>query len=376
MAMTNPETGDGEIANAEVWRAVEALASAWRNSPAVRDFARELPRNSAQRSLGLSGLLQEVAASASPFFQHPLLLGSKLRWAAGQLPGVDSESLAQYPSWLDAADRVEFAARLTVAWVRSRLPRYPQLLAPELAPGGPLTTDEFTFDIVWRREDRKRGMQLRNPPPDIGAALQADDLLGPALESATRSLASRLRATEEWTRFGVATESLQDSDREELRAVWRGAKRRLAPAEIDAYEPNLAMRRAEYRRAVVDESTESLSGASRDYASAFSAANSMVDRAVVDVLGQLACFEVRTLRVQNVEVSPGPPRAVRFEAADDDIEVVLLRPGELAWLDDSVVRDAVFVTGTSFSWSGTGTSTTTFDGELLSGSATAWRDSS
>ena len=116
------------------------------------------------------------------------------------------------------------------------------------------------------------------------------------------------------------------------------------------------------------------SGLASEYVQAFSAANELMDRALVEVLGQLACFEIPTLKVADPELSPGPPQTLRFAAVDNEIEVVLLQPGALAWLDDSVVRDAVIVTGMSFNWAGTGMSTTRIDAELLSGTAMAWRD--
>ncbi len=94
---------------------------------------------------------------------------------------------------------------------------------------------------------------------------------------------------------------------------------------------------------------------------------------MVDVFGQLVCFEMPTLAAAEVELSPGPPQTARFRSNDEDPEVVFLQPGALAWLDESLVSDAVIVTGTSFHWDGTGLTTSTFDADVLSGTAKAWR---
>jgi hypothetical protein len=89
------------------------------------------------------------------------------------MPGFMMNSGVLTQDWLTDAGRVEVAHRESIAWIRSRLPRYPGLLAPQLARDSPLTTPEFTWRLAWSRADLSSGLQFQAIPGRAGALLDA-----------------------------------------------------------------------------------------------------------------------------------------------------------------------------------------------------------
>lgn len=133
----------------------------------------------------------------------------------------EQEFYATYRDWFDAAKRVEAAHRLTCAWLRARMPGYPSLPAPQLAPGSPLVTDEFTFRLIFSPGERAQQLQLRDFPPEVPNELQADAVVAKGLMQASRDVASALVATPEWITLADATAALDDFARAELRGLVR-----------------------------------------------------------------------------------------------------------------------------------------------------------
>lgn len=357
---------------ADLWRALAEQAVAWRGVPLVERFTRELPANAGQGSHGLPGMLQHIHAGASGLISNPLRLASYLPMACSVVPDVDAQVLmTKHQDWVEAATRAEAAHRLTVGWLRARFPRYPAMPAPQLSPGSSLTTDEFSHRLVWPAVERSQGLHLVDVPNQITDALQCDKECSRRIKESTRAVADALVATPEWSQLEEAGDLLDEAARTELRATRSRLRDLLAPASVDAHEPNLALPRAKYRNHVVREEVEKLLGPSRDYAVAFDSADSMTELAASDVFAQLVCYSVGTLPVDDLQITPGEPPTVRFKTPDTMLHMP--DPGSVYWLDDPLVQDAVHVTGVSMNFDQATGPMLTLSATVLSETSTAWR---
>jgi hypothetical protein len=363
------------MSTTQLWRAIGEQAAAWRATPTISRFVRELPRNARQRTKGLPGLLQGMQAGAGFVDALPLRLATNLRLAAAVMD-VDPKQLeADHGDWLAAVGQAEGAHRATVAWLRARLPGYPALPAPQLAPGSPLTTPEFSNRLVWTPGERGQGLQLAEPQPTIAEALGADDAQRRALDQAARQVAAALLATPEWQALDAATAALGEADRAVLAASRKHLHERLAPAKIDDYEPSLALERARYRTMVVDQELLGLTGPAHDYAAAFGAADLLIEVAASDVFAQLLCYRTPTLRPRDLEAEQGSAHRLAFSV--DEGSSTFPEAGILVWLDDAVIDgavidDAVVLTGSAMRWDGS-RSSHAVRATVLRGSGSAWR---
>lgn len=357
----------------DLWRTLRDLADAWRQTPALDRFARDLPENAPQRTPGVAGMLQRISAGAPALTSNPLLLATRLPMAASVVPDIDEQQLrAKHRCWLEIARRVEAAHRRTIAWLRARLPMYPNLPAPQLTPGAPLTTPEFTDRLVWPLGERAEQLHLRDVPTEIAKLLQADAVTARALSGATRAVAAAFTDSPEWTAFGAATNVLESATRAELRAARTRARERLTAAAVDAYEPHFALPRAAYRVHVIREEIDGLTGDARAYANAFEACDGLIETAASLVFGQIACYSVRTMIATDLEVVPGTPATVRYSTPAANLD--LPRPGVVAWLSDPLVPDAVLINGVTMSFQATGGASLSVSADVLADTAIAWRD--
>lgn len=355
---------------AALWEAVAEHASAWADLPVVRRFAAQLPRNASQRSRGLPGLLQHVTASGGMVASRPLRLGTNvpqmLSVVDGGVPPVRPAVLNQ---WLEDATRVEAVHRVTVAWLRSRLRGYPQLPAPQLAPGTPLTTDEFTYRLPWTREELAAGFQFQNPPSEPLEALGATEQHAARAGEAARRLGLALAGTAHWQRLRAADAALSPGDRTELAAARKAVADASKPAVVDAHEPDLAVPRDAYRQQVVADAIGALTGPAREYADAFDAADRLVELAGSDVFGQLAVYGAVVLAdVTELAAHGAGPGTVEFTVAD----TVHLDPGAVCWLDDPLFPDAVHLTGLGYSFDQAAGMRVMATGRGLVGTAAVW----
>ncbi len=361
------------MSHVPLWEAIDQHATAWAATPAFDRFAAQLPRRAPQRQTGLPGLLQHLQAGGGWVGSMPLRLGFTTPWLLEEMPGVDAVDLGvTLTSWLEDAQRVESAHRDTVAWLRSRLPGYPMLPAPQLAPGTPLTTEEFTWRLIWKRDERSRGLQMQPaPPPGVASALQVAEDQQRRLDESARALAGAFARTDEWGRLAAAADALDGNARANLRLARATLKQRLAADAVTAHEPRLAMPRDRYRRAVLSEEIEALAGSAREYADAFDAADHLVETAASDVFGQLAAYgEPSTFgRPQELDMEPGRPSAVSFALADDSWP----ETGMVVWVDDPLTPDAVHITGVSMNIDRATGVAQRVTGTVLTGTAAAWR---
>lgn len=360
------------MSHVPLWEAIREQAPAWATTPAFARFAAQLPRNAPQRESGLPGLLQGVEAGVHCVSSQPLRLGSSIAALVGWIPGLNPASLGRtWTSWLEDARRVDSAHRDTVAWLRSRMPGYPSLPAPQLTAGTSLTTVEFTWRLSWTPGERGRRLQFHSAPPMAAAALQAAAEARHGLDETARTLSAALEGSEEWARLAAATEALDHAARSSLQNARARLHQRLAANAVNAYEPRLAMRRALYRQTVLSEEINALTGPAREYADAFDAADQLVETIASDVFGQLATYgEPTTIgRPRDLDMQPGESRVITFTPTD----AAWPELGMLAWIDDPLIPDATLITGTTVNLDPATGEAQRLVGRVLAGTAAAWR---
>jgi hypothetical protein len=360
---------------APLWRAVSDLSLTWRQLPVVRQFATVLPRNAQQRSSGIPGRLQELQAGGGNISEFPLRLTRTVQLMS-RMPSPFPQATPttqEWNTWLGTARRVEIAHRITVAWLRSRLPGYPNLPAPQLARGAPLTAEEADYELVWTRDERAQGFQFQNPPSQISHILEAAPAAQHRLVGGTQSVATALEQSGEWSRLNAATSALTEFARTQLGQAREAVAAQLSKAKIDAHSDNL-LARFNHRVAVLKEVLSTLSGVAEEYASAFDAANGLITTAASDVFGELTIYgpPVSISGIHNIDLRPGTLQLVSFtREMDSTAGFRLLEMGEIIWLDDVLVPDATRLIGTTVSMNLLA-GTERWTGVILPGTRNAW----
>ncbi|WP_327207217.1 hypothetical protein OG336_00050 [[Kitasatospora] papulosa] len=315
--------------------------------------------------------MQQMQASAADIGGRPMRLTRTVHLFE-QIPYLDAPyDKGAWRAWLQSAARIEAAHRTTIAWLRSRMPGYPQLPAPQLAPGTALTTTEYTFRLAWQPGERAAGLQMRGLPPSATRQLQAAPDQARSLEESARTLAGALQASQEWQRLAAARQTLDEANRNTLRQTRARLKQRLSDAVIDAHEPSKALERHNYRSTVLTEEIEQLNGPAREFTDAFDAADRLVELAASDVLGQLT-IHGRPLLLQHVtdiDLEPGTPRRAHFTVPYDP----WLDTGELIQNDDPLVTDTCLLTRTTINL---GSGPSRLSAQILPGTASLWEATS
>jgi hypothetical protein len=214
-------------------------------------------------------------------------------------------------------------------------------------------------------------LQFQPEPVDVGRALGGDASIGRQLGECARAVATALRKTEEWSNLGKATSSLSAAAREDLKRVRLRLKDRLAPAAVDDYEPNLALRRDAFRQEMIRAAIEELTGAALNYAVTFESVDRLIETAASDVFGQLAAFREPTMLGDqgDIDFIPGTPQRVSFEYEGDPWP----SPGMLIWLDDELASDAIQIESHQYNFSPATGGSHRIEGVLLAGTHAAWR---
>jgi len=363
---------------AVLWRAVSDLALRWAAAPVVRRFAADLPRNAGQRIRGIPGRLQEMEAGGARISAQPLRLTRTVQLMQNMPPSPVSEAApdpGKWRAWLGTAAAVEIAHGIMTAWLRSRMPGYPLLPAPQLAPGAPLTVGEWGQPYPWTRDERRQGLQFRDPPPEITRRLEVTLPGERQIIDATRALGMALQGSAEWQSMGTTADALTGTVRAELLRAGRMVSERLSDTEVQKHSQR-ADERSEYRAAVLEEALAGLSGPAAEYTRSFEAANRMLETIAGDVFGQLAIYGQPTLvpAPQDIDLTPGiHGQLLSFTrlARDSNETPFHLEMGKLVWLDDELIPDAVQITRGEISVSSIG-ERERYSGTILSGTGEAW----
>lgn len=361
----------------DMWRAVWRLADAWSEAPLVKAYAASLPRNQPRenrgdRAMGVPALLQHLDSTVGPMMK-PLMLGSRVPVLLGQplisqgAPAIDQ---SEVEAWALIANRIEAAHRATLAWLRSRIAGFPILRAPQLAPGTSLTTFEVTTHYTWTKQELMSGLDRLPAPPGVPTLLDADSPLSTELDRAARDLVNALEESPAWNRFRTSLKELDEDAKAALRAARRELKERLAEDVVDAHEERLAWPRAEYRHHTTHAVIDSLTGSAREHADAFGEVHDLLTLVACDVLGELALFgEPWPVSAVNVEIpQPGQP-IVAFEL--QGVAGIFVTTGQVLWLVDELMPDAVRIERLSMSWDVQGSSHK-FEAQVLVGTGEAW----
>lgn len=356
-----------------LWSAVDDQARAWRGIATFQRFASQLPRNSPQRLRGVPGVLQRIQAAGAGWVSgRPMRLGLMAPMFLESIPGLNAPAAdADFEAWLEDAQRVEEAHRETIAWLRSRLPGYPMLPAPQLSPGTPITTVEFTWRLIWVPGERARGHQFEPVPTNAGRAMDVTKNQQESLDETARSLAVAFEASSEWSRLESATEALDREARSNLRSSRSRIRQRLTDEAIAAHEPHFAMPRDNYRQAVVEEEIAALSGTAREYAHAFDAADRLVETAASEVFGQLAAYGEPAIVTapQEIDFNVGKDKEVSFNVLDDSWAEI----GALIWLDDPLLPDAAHIMEVTWRVDAATGEAQRVAASILAGTGLAWR---
>jgi len=363
---------------AALWRAVSDLAQRWAATPVVRRFAADLPRNASQRSRGISGRLQEMEAGGAGISAQPLRLTRTVQLMQNMPRSPVSEAApdpAKWKAWFGTAAAVEIAHGITTAWLRSRMPGYPMLPAPQLAPGAPWTVNEWGQPYPWTREERRQGLQFRDPPSEITRYLEASPPGERQIIDATRALGIALQGSAEWQCMETVVGVLTESVRAELRQAGKKVSERLSDAAVQKHSQR-ADQQSEYRRTVLEEAVAALSGPAAEYVRSFDTANRLLETVASDVFGQLAIYGQPTLisAPQDIDLSSeihGRLLSFTRPLIDPNETPFHLQMGSLVWLDDDLIPDSIQIIRSEVSISAVG-ERERYSGKILSGTGEAW----
>lgn len=339
----------GEDTSPELWAALWRLAEAWSQTPLVQEVSATLPRNQplkkrGDEAVGIPALVQHLDLHAG-MMMKPLMYASHIPallnqpFPAGRgMPAVDHDELCD---WLQKAAKLEAAHLVTLGWLRASLAGYPNLRAPQLAPGTPLTTEEMTPRSIWSKEEFASGLSQRLAPPTVPGLLGADSQGALELDEAARHVSRELTKSRAWVEFHGALDALDDHAKEALHASRRELTERLSAEALDNHDPNFVLPRAEYRMHTMTDVVESLTGPARTYSEAFGEVDRLLDLTRCDIFGELVLLgEPWCVPVFNVETpTPGVP-IVGFEMPSVGAFVAT---GQILWLKNEAVTDAVRV---------------------------------
>lgn len=353
-----------------VWRAAGQLALIWQDAPRLREFAAHLPRNAANPRVGLADLLQWVLAGAGGMMSNPFRMSTMIPLAARTLPEDRRRQLfSDFQPWWESAQRVEVAAQETLSWMRSRLPGFPNIYVPQLAPETPLTTLEISSRQPWLPGLRSRQLQEQDVPQIIGQSLGTVGRVDRDLRQATRDLASALEMSQSWVAFQAAKRELTTEDRSQITAATRRLRVRLSPEALDEYEDIRALPRAAYREHVVAEEVASLPERARAYAKAFEDADALVEDAAHVILSQLCCYGVQRISAGGLEADPVSSE-IRLQVQGEPSVPPSI--GGLYWVDGVPGADAMFTTEVNFTFDASDGESIFFKGRVLNGSGDGW----
>ncbi len=142
---------------------------------------------------------------------------------------------------------------------------------------------------------------------------------------------------------------MTSSDLDHLKAACAELRGLLAADVIDRHEPNLAMRRAQYREHYTRQVVETMTGAAGAYARALGAVNDVIDLVTVDVLAQLIRFGRPVPIVPtSLDLDEAGENWITADLTEE-MRTIFIKPGRLVQLVNPLTPDLIRVHGTSFS---------------------------
>lgn len=189
------------MTTAAVWESLDAMAIAWRRSRRVADMAAELPPN--RRSGRLLPALAKFEERGHEAESNPLQI-----YKAFPHMGLPIDTATA--KFMSDSEQVERSLVTTVCWIRSRLPHYPNIPAPQLANKSFHMAAGLNFNVPWSKEALAAGFQFQSAPVQLNSAL------GISVIPEVVELADQLAHTPEWTKFSEAFAKVDSGERREL----------------------------------------------------------------------------------------------------------------------------------------------------------------
>jgi hypothetical protein len=338
----------------ELWSGVGELVACWAGSPHVRGLREELWKdldsNEALRPLQIMALREPQNIRSMPLAVFKAF------------PHMNVSLTPRDRQFMTHCAAVEKAIVYLVWAVRSRLPGFPMIAAPQLAEHSRLTMDNFT--PPWTRDAMRSGLQYKDLSPNINASVGVDST------DQLSQLIAGFNTLPAWRTFAAAHHSLTPSLRSEL----LGARRRITEraigesSEIDSDDPWTKIKRA---RTSADEIIAELPLDAMSYAVAFDHVNDEIDLAIAKVIASSLAFgPADTISgVVGLSMLPGQPLKVTFQLKGTE----MAHTGRLYWTNDSLITDALLVEGVHFTDDQIHGSRLGYDATVLVGSNTAWR---
>jgi hypothetical protein len=340
----------------ELWTAVRDLVECWVKSPRVKGIRAELWKD-LDSSEALRPLQMLALRQPQDIRRMPLALYKAFPHLGIELTARDRQYMAQS----EALER----AIVTLTWgIRSKLPGFPLIPAPQLADHSRLTMHSFT--PPWTRRAMQAGFQYQNLAPSIAAAIGVDTA------DPMAQLIAAFRTLPSWGAFEAAQDCLTPTVRSELivarRLITERATQEQETIEVDSDDPYTRLKRA---RAAADEVIANLEQQSLTYAKAFDRVNDEIDLTITNVIVSWLAFGPPEMLagVVGLMMHATQPLTITFQCEGTDFAHI----GRIYWTDDSLLTDAVFVDGSHFADNQVHGSSFEFDATVLVGSETAWR---
>ncbi|MGE2818131.1 hypothetical protein ACQI5H_23755 [Mycobacterium heidelbergense] len=323
------------MATDDIWPAVQALAVTWSASPVVDTFlARHPARNNSEDVV--TEALRHLQGGVGVLTETPLWT-STWEQLAQQTPSVQLTD--EVRGYLQQIAPLGHAVESTVGWVRSRLPLYPAIPVPQFSPRGYRRSREFSLRVPWAQPVLQASLQAEPTPPSVADLLR---LAEHEVHSSAQNLVAALIDSAEWQRYADLAAALTDQDREVLDAARHRVGVLLNPRLVNEYEDARNERRNAYRQERVAEVIADLEGRPKEMADAFDVIDDLIDRALVNVHGQLVVRGDIPV-IEPIELELDGPQ-VSFDYDGDEPFGV----GESVRLNDSIATGAYRIDSMKF----------------------------
>lgn len=343
------------MSTTEIWRAVGSLADCWCMSQKVtavrQELSLDLDSQEATPCLRALALRDPQSITKMPFHVYKAF------------PHIGTGGVSERDRILAAnSAAIELALFHLTWWIRSRLPGYPHILAPQLAKGSFHTLDNAT--VPWTPQVLQAGIEHQARPVncDFQLEINAGDRYS--------VLAEAFRGLPSWQAFTQADTALGQEVRNELLTARQQLARHAATASaeggIEFGDPREGLNRA---RSVTGRTLETLSPEARSYAESFESVNEDIDRVTTSVLTQLVAYgpPETLMGVSELTVNPSSPPTVSFKLLDAGYA------GGIYWTDDPLIGDAILLKRFYFAGDNVFASRFHADATVLLGSGPAWR---
>jgi hypothetical protein len=325
------------MATENIWPAVQALAATWSGSRLVQTFLARHPAHNESDDV-VTEALRNMQGGVNVLTETPLWT-STWEQVAQQVPTV--QLTGEVRDYLRKIAPLGHAVESVVGWVRSRLPLYPAIPVPQLSPRGYRRSPEFSLRLPWSQPILQAGLQAELAPPSVADMLGLSDH---EILNSAQNVVAAFTGSAEWRRYADLAAALTDQDRHVLDDARRHVGVLLNPRLVNEYEHARNERRNQYRQQRVAEVIADLEGRPKELADAFDAIDDLIDRALVNVHGQLVVRSDVPV-IEPIDLDLDGPRA-SFEYDGDEPFGV----GESVRLNDSLATGAYRIDSMKFNF--------------------------